>query len=154
MLLIGRNRLIVIMHRQSSLLLILAALSLAPTTQLRAAVEFPYEHDGVQYLGGFAGANQDVLNDQSMSGSVVSLTASEATTDVGVSVGDVLYNVPFDSGTKGQWVALAVPEPAKMALVVAVGALAFAILGAGKRREGIAKTFLRMLLQRLPPNRG
>ena len=110
------------------------------------------EYDVVRYFDVFAGANQNVLNGQSISGSLVSLIASEATMDVGG--GGVLYNVPFDSGTSGQWVALTVPEPAKMALVVAFGALAFAILGGGKRREGIAKTFLRMLLQRLPPNRG
>ena len=110
------------------------------------------EYDAVRLFDVFAGANQNVLNGQSISGSVVSLIASEATMDVGG--GGIVYNVPFDSGTSGQWVALTVPEPAKMALVVAFGALAFAVLGGGKKRDSVARTFLRGLLRRLPPNRG
>jgi hypothetical protein len=152
------NRLKALMERQASLLLILAALALAPTSQLRAAVDFPYENDFVATdasatdVAVFAGANQNILNGQPISGSIVPLIASETTMDVGGA--GIEYDIPFESGSSGQWVALTVPEPAKMALVVAFGALAFALFGGGKGRENFARTFLRMILRRLPPTRG
>ena len=120
------------------------------------------EYDAIRFFEVFAGANQNLLNGQSISASTVSLIASEATMDVGG--GGIVYNIPFDPGASGEWLApgatgqlvvqTVVPEPGEMALVAAFGALAFAVFGGGKGRESIGRTFLRSMLRRLPPNRG
>ena len=113
---------------------------------------FAPEYDAIEYACIYLGANQNLLNGQVLSSSIVSLVASEAT--LGVGGGGVVYNIPFDPATAGRWIAaVAVPEPAQIALFTACGALALVVLMGGKRPEGCLKTLLSSRAGRIPPSR-
>ena len=113
---------------------------------------FTPEYDVVKYDKLYLGANQNLLNGQRLTSSIVSLVASEETLDVGG--GGVVGNISFDPATSGQWIAaVAIPEPAQIALITALGAVAFALLMGGKRQEGCLRMFLRSMLCRVPPPR-
>ncbi len=110
------------------------------------------EYDAVKYDNVYLGANQNLLNGQVLSSSMVSLVASEEPLDVGG--GGVVYNIPFDPATSGQWIAaVVIPEPAQIGLTTTFGALALVALMGGKRPERVLRAFLRSMVCRIPPPR-
>lgn len=113
---------------------------------------FAPEYDAVEYASIYLGAGQNLLNKQVLSSSIVSLVATEETMNVGG--GGLVYDLPFDPGTSGQWIAtVVVPEPAQIALTTAFGALAFVVLVGTKWKQNVLRTFLRSTLCRIPPPR-
>ena len=87
---------------------------------------FAPECDLVVYDSIYLSANQNLLNGQVLSSSLVSLVVSEST--LGVGGGGIVYDLPLDPGTSGSWLAVAVPEPAALTLAAAVAALAFTLI--------------------------
>ncbi len=90
------------------------------------------EYDTVVYDSVYVANGLNVLTGQSLASSMVSLTASEST--INVNGAGVVYNIPFYSGTDGEWVAVAVPEPGSWSMFNAISAL-FAVLILGIARK-------------------
>jgi len=158
------------MEKLASLLLILAAMVIAPATHVLAAIECPHESDSVSsdssvspdlFLAAIFSKQQKVADIGS--GSYVTsnlyrgyLSAVMLSPEnLGGELDQTIPNVPFSFESTGQWVArTVVPEPAKMALAIALGAVAFSLLVGHKGRENIVRSCLRAVLCRMPPHRG
>jgi hypothetical protein len=166
----GRKRLNVVMEKPAILLLILAALAIAPATHVQAAIECPH---GSDFVSSDSSVSPELFPD-----------AISSTQDKAADIGSGSYetsnlyrgclsavvlspenlsgaldptqpNFPISLESTGQWVAqTVVPEPGKMALAIALGAVVFSLLAGYKGRENIARSCLRAVLCRMPPHRG
>jgi hypothetical protein len=158
------------MEKPASLLLILAALAIAPATHVEAAIEFPHESDFVfsdsslspELFSDAIFSTQEKVADIGsgwyltpnlyrgcLSAAILSQETLSGTLD------PTLPNVPSGFESTGQWVSQTiVPEPAKMVLAVGLGAVAISFLAGYNGRENIARSCLRAVLCRMPPHRG
>jgi hypothetical protein len=158
------------MEKPAILLLILVALAIAPTTHVQAAIECPHGSDFVSSDSSVSPELfPDAISSTQEKAADIGSGSYETSKLYGGSLSAVALNpenlsealdptqpnVPIGLESTDQLVAqTVVPEPGKMALAVALGAVAFGLLSGYKGRENIARSCLRAVLCRMPPHRG